>query len=765
MVSFHGEATADGVRHGRDRGKLIFTFDGGPDHPLCRVGSKWKKPRGIEVFYGNGLPSILGQYGDDGDQYRLEGTLGKAPDWLVESLTPRQSKQTRCRERVPTMNPAEQREALTGLPLLLAELCPELGNPSVGWRLKDFSGGTPAESGRAIWVGRCPFEHDSGRSEDGDLDAGYHDDGPYVRCLHGSCGRIQDVNRQLKEQHRREHPPGDTSDRSGPDPSAIPPAAGGSADDGETQAQSLLRIAAIAVLYHSADGRAYMSVPINGHLENHEVRSTGFKRWLTRSFFQEKGRPPSSDAMQGALGVIEAKAIYDGGTEEVYVRIAPRGSSVYLDLGDASWRSVEIRPDGWNIVDTAPVRFRRPPGLRPLPAPAQGGTIDRLKDFARLDDAQFLLVVAWLAASLRPTGPYPILVLIGEQGSAKSTLARVLRQLCDPHVSLLRSEPREPRDLMIGAVNGWVLALDNLSTMSAWLSDSLCRLSTGGGFATRTLYSNDEETFLDAQRPIILNGITDFVGRGDLIDRCVFLHLPPIPEGERRTETRFWADFETEFPRLLGALLDTVVGGLRMLPQTKVSSVPRMADFAIFGEAVCQALGHLQGKFLTAYRDNRQAANESALEDSPVGVAIRELASRGKWTGTASELMDALAGSVPEKIVKSDRWPKGPRGVSGVLHRLAPLLRMVDVQVSFDRAAGGSRRRTIIIESTGNQPSQPSRPSPPASFPEETRDGRAGQPSPTVPQPSRTNPEKTESGDGRDGRDGQIPTLSGDPPF
>ena len=140
MVSFHGEATADGVRHGRDRGKLIFTFDGGPDHPLCRVGSKWKKPRGIEVFYGNGLPSILGQYGDDGDQYRLEGTLGKAPDWLVESLTPRQSKQTRCRERVPTMNPAEQREALTGLPLLLAELCPELGNPSVGWRLKDFSG-------------------------------------------------------------------------------------------------------------------------------------------------------------------------------------------------------------------------------------------------------------------------------------------------------------------------------------------------------------------------------------------------------------------------------------------------------------------------------------------------------------------------------------------------------------------------------------------------------------------------------------------------
>ena len=127
MVSFHGEATADGVRHGRDRGKLIFTFDGGPDHPLCRVGSKWKKPRGIEVFYGNGLPSILGQYGDDGDQYRLEGTLGKAPDWLVESLTPRQSKQTRCRERVPTMNPRSSERLLRASPCSWPNCVPSWG--------------------------------------------------------------------------------------------------------------------------------------------------------------------------------------------------------------------------------------------------------------------------------------------------------------------------------------------------------------------------------------------------------------------------------------------------------------------------------------------------------------------------------------------------------------------------------------------------------------------------------------------------------------
>jgi hypothetical protein len=49
------------------------------------------------------------------------------------------------------------------------------------------------------------------------------------------------------------------------------------------------------------------------------------------------------------------------------------------------------------------------------------------------------------------------------------------------------------------------VALDNLSDIKPWLSDCLCRLSTGGGFSTRTLFENDEETIFNATRPVILN--------------------------------------------------------------------------------------------------------------------------------------------------------------------------------------------------------------------------------------------------------------------
>src|SRR5207237_3972573 len=119
------------------------------------------------------------------------------------------------------------------------------------------------------------------------------------------------------------------------------------------------------------------------------------------------------------------------------------------------------------------------------------------------------LSASWLVATLRPTGPYPILVSHGEQGSAKSTLVRVLRSLVDPNTAALRTTPRDERDLVIAATNGWLIALDNLSHLPDWLSDALCRLATGTGFATRELYTDGEESLFVAQRPIVLDGIEE----------------------------------------------------------------------------------------------------------------------------------------------------------------------------------------------------------------------------------------------------------------
>ena len=325
---------------------------------------------------------------------------------------------------------------------------------------------------------------------------------------------------------------------------------------------------------------------VNGHRETWLVRTKGFKRWLTRQFYGTTDGAPSSEALQSALNVVEAKAHFDAPERPVYIRVGGIDGSLYLDLGDEAWRAIEITTTGWRVVENPPVRFRRPAGMQPLPVPAPGGSVETLRSFLNVQsDTDFVLVVAWALTVLRNRGPYPVIVLSGEQGSAKSTFSAMLRSLLDPNTAPLRALPREDRDLFIAASNGHVLAFDNVSGLPSWTSDTLCRLATGGGFAVRQLYTDQDEVLFDATRPVILNGIEDIVTRPDLADRAVFLTLEAIPEERRRSEAELWAAFDAERPRILGVLLDAVVQGLKMLPDTTLERLPRMADFALWASA------------------------------------------------------------------------------------------------------------------------------------------------------------------------------------
>jgi hypothetical protein len=492
----------------------------------------------------------------------------------------------------------------------------------------------------------------------------------------------------------------------------------------EPQAKTLLRLAAGFELFHAPDGRAYASVPMAGHTECHPVRGTALKSWLIRAFHVATGAPPSSEAVTAAIGVLEATARFDGPTLPVFIRVAPAADSTaeapayVLDLADASWRAARVAASGWELIEQPGVKFRRAAGLRPLPVPESGGTLDELRAFLNVgSEADWRLLVAWLTAAMRPVGPYPLLVLHGQAGSAKSTTARILRRLIDPSVTALRSSPKEVRDLMIAANNSHVLSFDNLSGLPTWLSDALCRLATGGGFATRALYTDDEEVYFESSRPVLVNGIGDVVVKGDLLDRALVLRLPTIPEEKRREEASFWAAFEAAWPRLLGALLDAVSGGLRGLPDVRLDRLPRMADFARWGEAVGRAQGWGAGAFLAAFDANRLKASDVTVEDSPLALAVRDLmAARPAWSGIAKLLLTELEQRVDERVIKSRKWPKGPRALRARLEEVAPALREQGILVHFgERDTSLKRNRVIAISRDparwGKRPSRPSRPS------------------------------------------------------
>ena len=489
-----------------------------------------------------------------------------------------------------------------------------------------------------------------------------------------------------------------------------------------SQADVLIALAQSAELFHAPDGTGFADIDINGHRETWPIRSKGFRRWLSRCFYEATGGAPSSEALQSALNVIEARAHFDAPELAVHIRVGGLNDRLYLDLGDQSWRAVEIDTTGWRIIDSPPVRFRRAAGMQPLPMPMSGGSVEKLRSFLNVKtDADFVLAVSWLLAAFRDCGPYPVLVLSGEQGSAKSTFSALLRALLDPNTAPLRALPREDRDLFIAANNGHVLAFDNVSGLRDWISDTLCRLATGGGFAVRQLYTDQDEVLFDAARPAILNGIEDIVARPDLADRALFLTLEPIPESRRRPEAELWTAFEVDRPCILGALLDVVVEGLRRLPETRLEELPRMADFALWATA-CETAIWPAGTFWTAYSSNRDETVAGVIEADPVANTVRALmATRTTWTGTASDLLGALTELLGEAERKSKSWPNTPRTLSGRLRRAATFLRKAGVEIAFDREANHKRSRSIYItalpESGGDFASAPSASSAPDNTP------------------------------------------------
>jgi hypothetical protein len=444
-------------------------------------------------------------------------------------------------------------------------------------------------------------------------------------------------------------------------------------------------------LFRTSTHDGYVRLPSDGHLEVWPIRSSAFRRWLSRLYFVREAGAPGGQALTDALAVLEGLALFDGFEHEVHLRLAGHEGDIYLDLADADWRAVRISADGWEIVVDPPVRFRRARGMLPLPDPVAGGSVEELRRFANVGADDWPLLIGWIVGAFRPRGPYAVLLVHGEQGSAKSTLVRIARALLDPNEAPVRREPRNGQDLIVAARNGLVLAFDNVSHLSQELSDDLARLATGSGFGARQLYTDLEEVVVHVSRPICLNGIEEFAVRGDLLDRALILTLPPIDS--YRDEDEFWRSFADVHPLILGALLDAASTALANHPTTPAPNV-RMADFARWVSAAEPALDLAPGTFVAAYRENRAGAVQLTLESSPLSAPVTEIASTGGFEGLATELLVRLNALVSEEVRRQRDWPKRPNVLSGRLRRLAPALRRIGVLVEFSRDA---KSRTLTI--------------------------------------------------------------------
>jgi hypothetical protein len=462
--------------------------------------------------------------------------------------------------------------------------------------------------------------------------------------------------------------------------------------------------------FRSGEMKLYAAVPVNGHREIWPLKSQTFRHWLAGQCYNLLHAVPR-DIVRDALPVLEGRAAFEGQQYRVGMRVLRSGAAIYVDLVDEQWRVVEIAAAGWRVLGDAPAMFCRTRGMTALPLPLNGGGFADLREFLpHVNEEQWILIVAWLVGALRPEGPYVILILQGEQGSGKSTVARVLRALIDPSVAPLRTVAREERSLVITANNSWVIALDNLSRIPQWLSDALCRLSTGGGLSTRQLYTDDEEVLFDVRRPVILTGIEDLARSPDLGDRSMIVTLPALPDKDRQSEKIYWNRFEQARPRILGSLLGAVAAAHAHIDHTDIANPPRMADFVNWVAAATwdpAALPFSFCDFLKAYGDNRRDLVALSLEDSPLAAALKKMAGPECWTGTHTELLEKLNSTASENTQKFRSWPKNARALSSRLRKITPLLRAEGVveitEIARDRDSNAKRLAVQLAQKRSDE--------------------------------------------------------------
>lgn len=458
-------------------------------------------------------------------------------------------------------------------------------------------------------------------------------------------------------------------------------------------------------LFKTPSRLAYATVRVNCHFETFALESGEFKDFLSHAIFSSLGIMPPESLLKNVIRQLKGEALYGKNPVEhvVFHRIAEAGGNVYFDLCDSEWHVIEITPSGWWLANNPPVRFVRSSVSRPLPEPTPGGNLNEIFGFVHITRREHkVLFLSWLVGALQTHAAYPILMLCGSQGAAKTTACRIAAGLIDPAEPQLVSGYSSERDLLVDATHSHVIGIDNVSEIDHRLSDALCRLATGSGMRRRKLYKDSDLFAITVKKPVTLNAITQTATRGDLLDRMITLRLDAIPEGERREEAKLFAAFKDRRPAILVALLTAVSAALRKHSQLNVANLhlPRMADFAVWVMACERELGFTEGEFLRAYTANRREASDTTLEFSTIGLPIIKLVDSGggSWQGAIKELLAALNAKATEQDHRDPDWPKSEKALASALNRIDANLHATGYRVQWLRRDSRTRRRIVRIE-------------------------------------------------------------------
>jgi len=453
-------------------------------------------------------------------------------------------------------------------------------------------------------------------------------------------------------------------------------------------------------LFRDELDKIYVQFPVPGHLEVRPCRHSLFKKWLSNSYWEEYEKVPNNESVSNALNVLEGRCHANGNSFDLFNRVAFKDEVLWYDLSNNDWEAVKITQKGWEVVSTPPILFRRQSHQKGQITPTAVGDVKKFLEFVNIqEEDQKILVLVLLVSCFIPDFPHPIPIVHGAQGSAKSTLSKLLRRIIDPSKVEVLGFPQSIKELVQHLSHHWCAVYDNASPIKPWISDELCKVVTGGGFSKRELYSDDEDIIYQMQRCLIINGINLVATKPDLLERAILFKLDRVPREKRRSEKMLLSDFDAALPGILGGVFDILAEVLRIRPDIIVESPSRMADFCEWGSAIAVALGYSQEKFLSAYDRNLNAQNKEVLYSDPVAlVVIAFMENQSEWSGEPTDLLNELK-ILAEGMNIDTRDSSFPKNSTWLMRRLNQIeTNLSEVGISILRQDG--MRRIITFRKT-----------------------------------------------------------------
>lgn len=468
-----------------------------------------------------------------------------------------------------------------------------------------------------------------------------------------------------------------------------------------------------------SSGQGYIVIPQKGYLSPVHIEGIEFDNYLT--LLAEKNRILITISTRKMIKALLRAKCQDHG-EKIDIALRMGGfkrdgeKELYVDLANEARQVARVTADGWDIIDEidSPVMFRRTRDMLPMPLPVVLNKGERKEVWKEFHDVlqpgsmeNWVKMVAWVIGAFRaPIAPYVGISINGQEDSGKTQRSRMLRTLVDPHVMELVGEIRARTDFEPIVNNTFALAFENISHIPDWMSDALCTIATRGIFPVRTLFTTMDVTVIVACRPMLINGITDFIQRPDLKRRFMFCDLPPFsvkgqPGTHKVDDELLAARFEALRPRLLGAILDAVSCSFRHENDEEIRALDWGRGIANFGIAVAAAergrmlpwpgLGRFHKLYFSAAKAVSGAVIETVLAQSVLALLKECERKFGQdyWQGDVNNLYLKLTDIATwQNIAVEDVLRSTMMGEDGYFDRIW----------TRDEAAAHIAKRTSIFE-------------------------------------------------------------------